>query len=337
MNAGLHRLRRTELVATGVSTSSTSDDRRLLNVPPHGSPRSTSPPVEPFEIQPSPGRHTQPSPAELVETQPSAEPSPTTPTRPSLVELVETPSWRQQLHDRLNRHPEWLALVLAGAAWLGLALTLGWLGPAGWALPSGHHHGPDVATVPHVHSVDAQLLTWLLMVVAMMLPTAIPHLRYLGFNTRRSRRQRSLALFALGYLAVWLAPGLLLAVAPLPVSASVLAVLVLTAGAWELTPIKRRALRGCCRTTPVGFAGPSADAAAVEYGLSHGATCLLVSGPAMAVLMLAGHPWCATVALAVVMAAQKLLSRPDRWRAVVALGWLASGLAIAGMAVLDAA
>lgn len=215
-------------------------------------------------------------------------------------------------------------------------MTLGWFGP-GWALPSGHRHGPDAATVPHVHSVDAQLLTWLLMVVAMMLPTAVPHLRYLGFNTRRPRRQRSLALFALGYLAVWLAPGLLFAVAPLPVPASVLAALVLAAGAWELTPVKRRALRRCCRTRPAGFTGPSADAAAVEYGLRHGLACLLVGGPAMAVLMLAGHPWWATVALAVVMAAQKLLRRPEQWRAVVALVWLASGLAIAGMAVLDAA
>ncbi|MFT3970749.1 MAG: DUF2182 domain-containing protein [Micropruina sp.] len=296
MNAGLHRLRRTELVATGVSTSSTSDNRRLQNVPPHWSPRSTTPPVE----------------------------------------LVETPSRRPQLRDRLNHHPEWLALLLAAAAWIGLALTLGWLGPAGWALPSGHHHSPDAA-VPHVHSVDTQLLTWALMVVAMMLPTTVPHLRHLGFNTRRSRRQRSLALFTLGYLAVWLAPGLLFAVAPSPVPTSVLAVLLLAAGAWELTPIKRRALRGCCRTLPTGFTGPSADAAAVDYGLRHGYSCLLVGGPAMAVLMLAGHPWWATVALAVVMATQKLLSRPDQWRAVVALSWLASGLAIAGVAWLDAA
>lgn len=296
--------------------------------------------------EPSPPRLTGPPSIELVETstaggravvEPLETPSrpgppPATLTRPPPVELVETLSWRQLL----SRHPEWLGLLLAATAWICLAVTLGWFAPS-WALPSGHHHGSDAATVPHIHSVDAQLLTWLLMVVAMMLPTTVPHLRYLGFNTRRSRRQRSLALFTLGYLAVWLAPGVLFAVAPIPVPASGLAVLVLAAGAWELTPIKRRALRGCCRTLPAGFTGPSADAAAVDYGLRHGLTCLLVGGPAMAVLMLAGHPWWATVALAVVMAAQKLLSRPDQWRAVVALGWLASGIAIAGVAVLDAA
>lgn len=169
------------------------------------------------------------------------------------------------------------------------------------------------------------------------MPTTVPHPRYLGFNTRRARRQRSLALFALGYPAVRLAPGLLFAVAPLPVPASVLAALVLAAGAWELTPVKRRALRRCCRTLPAGFTGPSADAAAVEYGLRHGLACLLVGGPGDDGAALAGHPWWATVTLALVMAAQKLLSRPDEWRAVVALGWLASGLAIVGIAVLDAA
>ncbi len=278
-----------------------------------------------------------PPTADPVETSPPADPPPASLTAPPSVEtLVETPSRRQQPNDRLSRHPEWLALSLAAAAWIGLALTLGWFGSS-WGLPSGHHHGPDVPAGAHMHSIDGQLLSWLLMVIAMMLPTAVPHLRYLGFNTRRSRRQRALAVFTLGYLAVWLAPGMLLATVPAPMPAPVLAVAVLAAGAWELTPIKRRALRGCCRTMPVGFAGPSADAAAVEYGLRHGAVCLLVSGPAMAALMLAGHPWWATVALAVVMAAQKLLTRPERWRAAVALGWLASGLAVAGMAAVGAA
>ncbi len=309
--------------------------RPVVTQPPAKPPpvRPAAPPlVELVETQPPPATLTTPPPVEPVETQPS----PAGLTTPPLVELVETLSWRQQLRNQLNRHPEWLALLLAATAWAALALVLDWFAPAGWSLPPGHHHTSDSAAV-HSHPIDTQLLSWLLMVIAMMLPTTVPHLRYLGFNTRRTHRQRTLALFTLGYLATWLAPGMFLAVMPGPVPASVVAVLVLAAGAWELTPIKRRALRGCCRTLPVGFAGPSADAAAVEYGLRHGVVCLLVSGPAMVVLMLAGHPWWATVALAVVMAAQKLLTRPERWRAMVALGWLASGLAVAGMALLDAA
>lgn len=176
------------------------------------------------------------------------------------------------------------------------------------------------------------LLTWVVMVPAMMLPTTVPHVRYVGFGTRAGRVQRSILLFVLGYLTSWLVPGLLLAAVPLPASASVLAVAALAAGAWEMTPVKRRALLRCCRTWPVRYAGPAADASAVEYGMRHALGCVVISGPAMAVLMLAGHPWWATVALAIVMAAQKLLTRPQRWRALVALAWLAAGFAAAGVA-----
>ena len=248
--------------------------------------------------------------------------------------LVSTSSTSGRRRFRVADHPEWLMLAVAAAAWIALALMLGWLTGSGGVI-GGHHHG--AAGPSHTHSFDGQLLSWTVMVVAMMLPTTVPHLRYLAFNTRRSRRQRSIALFVLGYLAVWLVPGLALAVVPSPAPAALIAIAVLTAGAWELTPAKRRALRRCCRTHPVGYAGASADASAVEYGLRHGVNCLLVSGVAMAALMLAGHPWWATVALAVAMAAQKLLSRPERWRAMIAIGWLASGLAVAGAAVLPAA
>lgn len=255
---------------------------------------------------------------------------------PSLVELVETPALtlRRRVHDWLGRHPEWLALSLAAAAWVWLALALGWFNPAGGsALLPGHHHGPVGASEP-AHAIDEQLLIWVVMVAAMMLPTTVPHLRYLSFNTRASRRQRSVALFLLGYLAVWLVPGFALSLVG-PATPGWVAAAILAAGAWELTPLKRRALRRCCRTWPVGYSGPSADTAAVEYGLRHGVICLLVTGPAMVALMLAGHPWWAAVALTIVMAAQKLLERPDRWRTMVAIGWLASGVAVAGSVLLQ--
>lgn len=288
------------------------------------------------------------SPVELVETAP-AQTAPaqtasieTSSSETSLVELVEIarnqtaliePVETRPLRDRPrwtwpSQHPEWLALVLAAATWVWLAVTLGWFtSGVGWGLPGHHHGGAEIADAPH--STDGQLLIWVAMVLAMMVPTTVPHLRYLGFNTRASRRQRSLALFLLGYLAVWLAPGFALALIGTP-PGWVVAAGILATGVWELTPIKRRALRRCCRTWPVGYAGPSADAAAVEYGLRHGVACLLVSGPAMVALSLAGHPAWATIALAAVMAAQKLLSRPESWRTVVAIGWVASGVALAG-------
>ena len=225
-------------------------------------------------------------------------------------------------------HPEWLTLTLSAVLWVPLAWTL-----AG-TVTLDHHHGSDGAPHPSA-GFDTHLLIWTLMVAAMMLPTTIPHLRYVGFATRVRRRQRSVLLFALGYLSVWTLPGFTFALLPLPIGSAMVALAVMTAAAWELTPIKQQALRRCCRTWPIRYAGAAADSSALEYGVRHGAICLLVSGPAMIVLMLAGHPWWATVALAVLRAAQKLLSDPLRWRTVVALGWLAAALAVAGVAAFD--
>ncbi len=225
-------------------------------------------------------------------------------------------------------HPEWLVLVVSALGWVGLA----WLLAGSFSLD--HHHGSAAAATTS-GSFDSHLLVWLVMVLAMMLPTTVPHLRYVGFNTRASHRQRSILLFGLGYLAVWVLPGFAVSLLPMPVSGILLVIVVLAGGGWELTAIKRRALQACCRTRPVRYTGAAADAAAVEYGLRHGSSCLLVSGPAMVALMLAGHPGWATVVLALVMAAQKLLADPLRWRTAVALGWLAAGLAVAGVAAFD--
>ena len=225
-------------------------------------------------------------------------------------------------------HPEWLILAIAALAWIPLLWTL-----AG-TFTLDHHHGRTAAPEP-VRGYDTHLALWLLMAVAMMLPTTVAHLRYVGFGTRASRRQRSILLFALGYLTAWTLPGFATALVPQPAALTTVVIAVLFAAGWELTPVKRRALRACCRTSPVRYGGSVADSAAVEYGLRHGGRCLLVSAPAMIALMLGGHPWWAAIALALVMAGQKLLSEPVRWRTVVALGWLGTALAVAGVALFD--
>ena len=48
---------------------------------------------------------------------------------------------------------------------------------------------------------------WILMAMAMMLPTALPAARSISLNGKWKRRQRGPALFAVGYLAVWSAVG----------------------------------------------------------------------------------------------------------------------------------
>jgi predicted metal-binding membrane protein len=146
------------------------------------------------------------------------------------------------------------------------------------------------------------LVTWLVMMVAMMFPSVAPmvltHARVV-----RSRGEGAAATvsFVLGYLVVWTAAGLVpLAVIQLlgssvaaPVSGwlpRVAGAAVLLAGAYQLTPLKNACLRAC--RSPLGFImshdfGGGAPAAA-RAGLSHGLYCLGCCWSLMAVLAVLG-------------------------------------------------
>jgi len=69
-----------------------------------------------------------------------------------------------------------------------------------------------IGTASHVHSAAALAGAHLavmfpLMLVAMMLPTLLPMLRYLAATNLRRRRVRVLGCFVCGYFAVWLLAG----------------------------------------------------------------------------------------------------------------------------------
>src|SRR6267378_1132248 len=92
-------------------------------------------------------------------------------------------------------------VALAVAAWLVLSL---WEGS-----PAGHylHHAGSGGPVP----LEAALFTggWILMIVAMMLPSSVPLVVTFGALVARRRRPDVLvALLLVGYLLVWGAFGL---------------------------------------------------------------------------------------------------------------------------------
>ena len=92
-------------------------------------------------------------------------------------------------------------VALAAVAWLSL-----WL----WsASPYGRylHHEGGIGPLPLEAAVFA--LGWVLMIVAMMLPSSIPLVMTFGALVQRRRRPRALvALLLVGYLVVWGAFGL---------------------------------------------------------------------------------------------------------------------------------
>lgn len=182
-----------------------------------------------------------------------------------------------------------LAAAAAAAALLGIEGTA-------WAPLL--HHGPLAGGGAHAgHAVPALasaawLVGWGLMVVAMMLPGAVPFVRGVGaaVSGRSPARERGFA--TAGFLGVWVAAGTAaLGAAALGGTIAAAPVLV-AAGLYQFSPAKRRALdhcRGHARLLPPGWAAgrdPSGDA--LRAGLAHGTASVACCGPLMmAVVVLA--------------------------------------------------
>lgn len=180
---------------------------------------------------------------------------------------------------------------------------------------AGHAHGAG----PGLAAAGA-LAGWALMATAMMLPAAAP---LIGAVERRR------ALVAAGYLAVWIAGGLAALGAGAVAGAAVLPAALAAAGAYQLTPHKRRALarcRGQRRLAALGTRDPSGDA--VRAGVAHGAATLRCCGPMMALMALglAGPAW--MLLLGGVMAAEAATPAGGRLRVPLGLVLLAASLLV---------
>jgi predicted metal-binding membrane protein len=174
-------------------------------------------------------------------------------------------------------------VALAGAAWLALWL---WEGS-----PYGHylHHAGGDGPLP----LEAALFAtgWLLMIVAMMLPSSVPLVTTFGMLVSRRRRPGMLVgLLLLGYLLVWGAFGLAAWVGDRGIHAAVTALpwlaehpqviigtTLLAAGLWQFSPLRDRCLDEC--RSPLGFVmnrwrGTSERREALTMGIAHGAFCV---------------------------------------------------------------
>ena len=186
------------------------------------------------------------------------------------------------------------------------------------------------------------LVTWLVMMVAMMFPSVAPMtLAFASFTRSRGEGYVPTAVFVLGYLVVWTAAGLV----PLAVLHAVDkiwmtppswlpragAAVIIVAGIYQFTPLKDACLRAC--RSPLGFimthnfgGGP---AAAVRAGMSHGLYCLGCCWALMAVLAVLGLmniAWMAVIAA--VFFVEKNVRRGELLPRVVGAVCIGAGLAI---------
>jgi predicted metal-binding membrane protein len=145
--------------------------------------------------------------------------------------------------------------------------------------------------------------TWVFMMAAMMLPSAVPVIRRYSALPGRNLWLVDTVLLVTAYLAVWSVVGVaayLIYVGlrmPWPSQVRVLGAAVVLAGLYSLTPQQRR-FAAVCRATCDG-AGLRSARGSVTKGIAYGLNCIGCSGAAMVVMLVAGMSsliWMAIVA-----------------------------------------
>jgi predicted metal-binding membrane protein len=185
---------------------------------------------------------------------------------------------------------------------------------------------------------------WTVMMVAMMLPSAAPTI------VRVANRAHGLSIamfFTAGYLIVWTGFSAVATMAQWGFdSAHVLSdsmalrsevaagLIVVAAGLYQLSPVKRNCLRRCCSSKYLlGDDRTTGPSAAVRQGISYGVSCLGCCWALMCLLFVVGVMniiWIAAIAVWVL--AEKTLPwgvRLARVTAVGLIGWGSIAIAVA--------
>jgi predicted metal-binding membrane protein len=200
-----------------------------------------------------------------------------------------------------------------------------------WAVTVDRMRGMDAGPGTDLGGIGWYLGIWVTMMAAMMLPSTAPAVRQVA----RLARRVPTVLFSAGYLAVWTVYGLA-AYGLFRLSTSLdlgwlawgrggayaAGGVVVAAGIYELTPLKRRSLGRCRRARHSG--------SAFRSGLAHGLDCVGCSGALMALLFVLGVMslfWMAVVAAAIF--AEKVLPHGPRLAPLFAAALLALGIWVA--------
>ena len=212
---------------------------------------------------------------------------------------------------------------------LGLLLALA---AAAWAVLVWQHAGATMdmtASVTLGPRVPLFLATWVVMMVAMMLPTALPMIltfhRVQAGNRKLGDAFATTWVFVTAYLLVWACAGMLayagmlaaetaaarLALSP-ATTAQIGGAIIMVAGIYQLTPLKDVCLSKC--RTPMEFIMTSwrdGATSALEMGLLYGLYCLGCCWLLFVILFPLGITnIAAMVAVTLIIAAEKTLPWP---------------------------
>lgn len=254
--------------------------------------------------------------------------------------------------DRSTWLTSGLLIAIAVIAWAGVILQAAPRSAQG--APAAKAAGGMAMTVtdvsPSFADAAAYLSAWLVMMTAMMLPSAAPMIAWHGAVRRRLSQTgqngtpSATVLFSLVYLAVWLAFGIPVYAASVAVemaaSASpviegylpyALAMLLFGAGAYQLSALKRGCLRAC--RNPVGFLigrWRRGLVGTLKMAMEHATYCVGCCWGLMVVLVAAGAMalhWVLLVAALVLV--EKLFPRGERAARVIGVALCVMGLLVA--------
>jgi predicted metal-binding membrane protein len=209
-------------------------------------------------------------------------------------------------------------------------------------MSAGMDQGPGTP----LHSLSVFLVSWVVMLTAMMLPSELNYIGALGVMLKGRgntavERQRRMHSFISGYGLAWLVYGLaaylldsaLRAAAPTWMAWDhagtylVAAVLVLAA-AYQLSPLKHACLKGC--RSPLSFFSRywrKGDIGAASMGFRHGLVCVGCCWALMAVMFAVGAmslTWMALLTL--FMFAEKMLPKGRALTTPIACFLLVAGV-----------
>jgi predicted metal-binding membrane protein len=189
-----------------------------------------------------------------------------------------------------HRFTSSFAATRPAAVRAALTATLG-LAAASWAVAVWQMHGMDMGVATQLGSFVLFIAVWILMMAAMMLPGAAPAVVR---RVQASGGLRAVPLFIGSYLAVWALFGAAVYALYRPHGPVAAGVVVIAAGGYEVTPLKRHFRRRCRDSVSSGWGFGLCCA-----GSSAGLMLMLVALGVMSVAWMA--------AVAVLVLAQRLL------------------------------
>jgi predicted metal-binding membrane protein len=234
------------------------------------------------------------------------------------------------------RDPAPLLWGVAAACWMATLMLS--------AFGDGHDHAARHGSLPWSAQVGGFLLTWTVMVGAMMLPTAVPMSRLIVVASARAPHPgRTRAVFAVSYLVVWLGFGLVGLGADLGRRAAVqrwvwldgdsrlmLGAMVAAVGAFQFSRVKDRCLIACRDPTSMLWRCGPRGAGMWRAGWHHALNCL---GCCWALMLLMFGAGVANVVVMVLLTAVMTAETTTRWgrRLVTPVG---AALLVAAVAVV---